>query len=83
MQVVALDQPLEGCREHRLIAGRGVWPVGAGEGNSVTADDRDAAQLSHEKLLMNFFETKPLPLWRRAFVARGLVPDGLRSSPEL
>ncbi|MCY1452488.1 hypothetical protein D9M71_694110 [compost metagenome] len=54
MQVVALDQTLEGSGEHHLVTGRGVGAVGAGERNPVTADDRDAAQLGHEELLMNY-----------------------------
>jgi hypothetical protein len=51
VQVVAFDQAFQGGGEHRLVAGGGVRPVGAGERNTVTADDRDAAQLTHEKLL--------------------------------
>ena len=54
MQVEAFDQAFERCREHRLVTGGGIWPVGAGERNPVTADNRDAAQLSHEKLLMKY-----------------------------
>ncbi|MNX98264.1 hypothetical protein D3C86_1306650 [compost metagenome] len=51
VQVVTFDQAFEGGGEHHLVTGRGVGAVGAGEGNPVTADDRDAAQLGHEELL--------------------------------
>ncbi|MNR63179.1 hypothetical protein D3C85_1854000 [compost metagenome] len=54
MQVVAFDQAFERCGEHRLVTGGGIRPVGTGERNTVTADNRDAAQLGHEKLLLNF-----------------------------
>ncbi|MNV80047.1 hypothetical protein D3C71_1736260 [compost metagenome] len=51
MQVVTFDQAFEGGGEHHLVTGRGIGAVGAGEGNPVTADDRDAVQLGHEELL--------------------------------
>ncbi|MCY1409685.1 hypothetical protein D9M71_250410 [compost metagenome] len=44
MQPEALDQPFEGCREHRLVAGCGVGTVGTGERNPVAANDCDPAQ---------------------------------------
>ncbi|MNF99001.1 hypothetical protein D3C84_818850 [compost metagenome] len=50
MQVVAFDQAFECSREHGLVTGGGIRSVGAGEGYPVTTDDRDATQLSHEKL---------------------------------
>ena len=50
VQVVAFDQTFERGGEHRLITGGGVRPVGTGEGDTVTTNNRNAAQLSHEKL---------------------------------
>jgi len=44
MQAIALDQPFERDGEHRLVAGRGVGAIGAGEGDSVAAQDRDPAR---------------------------------------
>ncbi len=50
VQVVALDQALQGGGEHRLVAGGGIGAVGTGEGDAVAADNRDATQLCHGKL---------------------------------
>jgi hypothetical protein len=43
VQAIALDQPFQRDGEHRLVAGRGVGAIGAGERDSVAAQDRDPA----------------------------------------
>ncbi|MCY1542758.1 hypothetical protein D9M68_785220 [compost metagenome] len=47
MQVEALYQAFQGTGQHLLVAGRGVNAIGASEGNTVTANDGDAARLGH------------------------------------
>ena len=47
VQAVAFYQALQRDREHRLVAGSGVGAVGAGERDSVAAQNRDPAKCTH------------------------------------
>ena len=50
-KIEPVDQPVQGGGEHVLVGRVGVGAVGAGEGNAVAAEDRDA---SAGRLLSDF-----------------------------
>ncbi len=43
MQVIAVDESLQGGRQHLLVGGFGIGRVGTGKGDTIPAEDGDAA----------------------------------------